>query len=166
MREHYLGYNFLPGNNLSATVIVNIGSPEDLAAGSEPRRYAYFREAFLSYSKDKLTLNMGIIKTHMNEYQQKFLGKRYIANTLQSLNEFGYVSDLGFGVDYKFNDIIKADFNIMNGKGYSNIQIDNNLKVSAGLYITPTRELAFRVFGDLMKKEGFLAINNNRFCRD
>ena len=164
-----LGYSFLPGNNFSATVVVNIGSPEDLVTGSEPRRYAYFREAFMSYSIDKLTLNMGMIKTRMNEYQQHFLGKRYVANTLQSLNEFGYVSDIGFSIDYKFNGVIKADFNIMNGKGYSNSQLDNNLKISSGLYITPTKELAFRVFGDITRRKGlwqsttiiFAGINND-----
>ena len=164
-----LGYKFLPVNNFSATVVVNIGSPEDLAAGSEPKRYAYFREAFMSYSIDKMTLNMGMIKTRMNEYQQHFLGKRYVANTLQSLNEFGYVSDIGISIDYKFNDFIKADFNIMNGKGYSNIQFDNNVKVSTGFYITPTKEVAFRVFEDITKREGlwqsttiiFAGINND-----
>ena len=108
---------------------------------------------------------MGIIKTHMNEYQQKFLEKRYIANTLQSLNDFGYVSDIGIGLNYKFNNFIKADFNIMNGKGYSNIQFDNNLKLSAGIYITPARELAFRVFGDITKKRGLITVNYDLFCR-
>lgn len=163
------GYNFLPGNKFSATVILNIGSPDELARGSEPRRYAFFREAFMNYSKDKLTISFGISKTHMFDYQQIFFGKRYVASPFQILNGYGYFSDLGIAIDYQFNDVFKADFSIMNGEGYSNIQMDNNLKASAGLYITPVRELAFRVFGDIIKREGlwqstligFAGINND-----
>lgn len=149
-----VGYSFLPVNNFSATVVVNIGSPEDLAAGSEPRRYAFFREASMSYIKDKLTVSMGIVKTHISDYQGKFLGKRYVANTLQSTNGYGYLADLGIGIDYKFNDVIEANIGLMNGEGYCNIQMDNNLKVSGGIFIRPPGILSFRLFGDAIKREG------------
>lgn len=145
------GYNFTKANNFSATVILNIGSPEELAEDVKARRYAHFREAFVSYSKDKLTVNMGITKTLLGDYQQRFLGKRYIADHLLSMNGYGYVSDLGILAVYRFNELIKADASVMNGKGYSNLQVDNNLKISAGLIISPANFL-FRIYGDAMKK--------------
>jgi hypothetical protein len=148
------GYIFPSVNNFSATVILNVGSPEDLAEGSESRRYAHFREAFISYSKDKLTINAGMTKTLLATYQQIFLGKRYIADNLMSMRGYGYVSDIGVSVWYKFNDIVNADFALMNGEGYSNIQSDNNIKASAGLLITPSGKMAIRLFGDITKKEG------------
>lgn len=155
MNRALLGYSFIPKNNFSGTVVVNIGSPEDLAPGSEPRKYAYFREAFISYVNEKLILSMGIVKTHISDYQQKFIGKRYVANTLQSINDYGYLGDLGIEIDYKINNIVEANFGIMNGEGYSNIQTDNNLKLSGGLFIQPSKTLAFRIFGDIIRREGF-----------
>ena len=147
-----LGYTLPAGENFSATVIVNISSPEEVVAGTKTRRFAHFREAFISYSKDKLTLNFGITKTLLADYQQRFLEKRYIAENLIATREFGYVSDLGVSAWYRFSDLIRADVSLMNGKGYSTIQFDNNLKTSAGIYITPGN-LAFRIFGDIMKRE-------------
>lgn len=150
-----VGYSFVPKNNFSATFVVNIGSPEDLAPGSESRRYAYFREAFLTYVNDRLSLHMGIVRTHITDYTTKFIGKRYVANTLQSNNSYGYLADLGVLLDYKISDAVVANFGIMNGEGYCNIQNDNNLKVSGGLYIQPDPGIAFRLFGDVIRREGF-----------
>lgn len=165
----YFGYNFIPADDFSAKIIVNVGSPEDLVAGATHKRYAYFREASLSYSKNNLTLTFGMTGTRIFDYQQKFWGKRYVANTYQSLNGYGFVADLGFVADYQFNDVFKADFTIMNGKGYSELQLDNNLRSSAGIIITPTEQLAFRLYGDVLKKKdlwqstiiGFAGIKND-----
>jgi hypothetical protein len=55
----FLGYTYVAGNNFSATVILNAGSPDDVADGSEPRRYVHLREAFINYTKDKLSVNRG-----------------------------------------------------------------------------------------------------------
>jgi hypothetical protein len=150
----YFGYNYVADENFSAAVKVEIGTPEDLVTGSKPRRYAYYREASINYSKGNLSLTMGITGTRLFYYQQNFWGKRYIANTYQSLNGYGYVADLGMVADYKFNSIIDFDFTLMNGEGYSNLQLDNNLKSSLGVTITPIKQLAFRLYGDLMKQPG------------
>lgn len=154
LNRAYFGYNFLPVNNFSGSIILNIGNPDELAAGSVSRRYAYFKYAFISWSKDKLKLSFGITGTHLNDYQQKFWGKRYIADTFQSIKGYGYISDLGFAIDYTFNDIWKADFTLMNGEGYSKLQLDNNVKTSAGLNITPVKQLAIRLYGDISRPHG------------
>lgn len=154
LNRAYLGYQFLPGSNLSGKIILNIGSPEDLAEGSEPRRYAFFREASMTWSNEKLIISMGITGTRIFEFQQKFWGKRYIANTYQSINGYGFVADLGILADYKFNEIFRADLTLMNGEGYSNLQADNNIRTSIGFTVTPSENIAFRIYGDIQRKEG------------
>jgi hypothetical protein len=70
----HLGYTYTPGGNFSAEVIVNIGTPEDLAPGAVSKRYAYFREASVIYTKDKLTVNFGIVSTRTFDFQQLIWG--------------------------------------------------------------------------------------------
>lgn len=170
LERAYLGLNFLPeDNHFSSTIIINAGKPEDLAPGSEPRRYAYIREASISYSTEKLKLNFGITGTRLFNFQQKFWEKRYIANTYQSLNGYGFVADLGISLDYQINDILKVDMTVMNGEGYSNIQLDNSIRTAAGFTITPASYLAFRLYGDITRVEnlwqpmfiGFAGFKNN-----
>ncbi len=148
----YLGYNFLADNNFSARFIINIGSPDDLLPEATHRRYAYFREASISYTRDRLHISFGITTTRHFDFQQKFWGKRYIANTFQSLHDFGNTADLGVVVDYRFSDIFSGDFTVMNGEGYSELQLDNGVKTSAGLTITPSEQFAFRVYSDINRQ--------------
>lgn len=150
----YFGYNYIADSNLSATIIVQIGTPEDLAIGSKPRRYAYYREASISYIKNKFNLTLGITGTRIFDFQQKFWGKRYIAITFEELNGYGVNADLGLVMDYTFNNYIKADFSLVNGEGYSNIQLDNNLKTCIGFTITPVKLLSIRLYGDLIRPTG------------
>lgn len=170
LNRAYLGYNFLPANGFSATIIVNAGKPEDLAPGSEPRKYAYFREASISYSTDKLKASFGITGTRLFDFQQRFWGKRYIANTYQSINGYGFVADLGVAIDYQINDVLKADFTLMNGEGYNDIQLDNSLRSSLGFTITPSKQLAIRLYGDILRTDrlwqpmllGFIGFKNEK----
>lgn len=149
LNRAYLGYLFQPAGNFSGSLIVNIGNPDDLPAGAIHRRYAYFREASISYLKNKLNITMGITGTRLFDFQQKFWGKRYIANTYQSINGYGYVADLGVALNYKFNDIWAGDVTIMNGEGYSDIQMDNGVRTSLGLIFTPVKQVALRIYGDI-----------------
>lgn len=145
----YMGYLFQPAGNFSGSLIVNIGNPDDLPAGVVHRRYAFFREASISYLKNKLNITLGITGTRLFDYQQKFWGKRYIANTYQSINGYGFVADLGVALKYKFNDIWAGDITIMNGEGYSDNQQNNGVRTSLGLIFTPVKQLAARIYGDI-----------------
>ena len=145
------GYNYFATQNLSALIKLDIGNSKELAPGSKERRYAYFREASITYSKDKLRIAFGITSTGLYELQQKFIGKRYIADTFQSLNCYGFVADLGISATYKFSDKVEADISLMNGKGYSSIQFDDNIKPSAGITIYPVKNMVIRAVGDIMK---------------
>ena len=148
LNRAYLGYNFLPAGNFSGTIILNIGSPDELAPGAVRRRYSFFREASVTYAKDNLTIALGINGTRLFDFQQRFWGKRYVANTYQSINGYGYVADLGVAIDYKFSDLWKGDITVMNGEGYSDLQLDNGIKSSAGITFTPVKQVAIRIYGD------------------
>ena len=171
LNRAYIGYSFPSAKNFSGTIIINVGMPEDLAPGSESRRYAYFREASISYSTENLKAAFGITGTRLFDFQQRFWGKRYIANTYQSINGYGFVADLGLTIDYKISDVLKADITIMNGEGYNNIQLDNSIKSSLGFTITPGNNFAIRIYGDLLRAKGlwqpmllgFIGFKNEKF---
>jgi hypothetical protein len=148
----YLGYNYKADKNFSAIIMVNLGMPDDVVAGTVRRRYAYFREASIIWSNEKLRMAFGLTETKLFKFQQKFWGKRYLANSYQALNGYGYVADLGFALDYKFSDIISGDITAMNGEGYLELQRDNGVRTSMGLTITPVPNFAIRIYGDFEKK--------------
>jgi hypothetical protein len=171
LNRAYFGYNYFADENFSALIKVEIGNPSELATGSTSRRYAYYREASISYTKDKLNLSFGVTGTRLFDYQQRFWGKRYIANTYQSLNGYGFVADLGVVADYKFSEIVEVDVSLMNGEGYSSLQLDDDLKPSIGITITPVKEMAIRFYTDLIRDEGvwqstsvgFFGYKNDKF---
>jgi len=158
LNRAYFGYSYFADDHFSANIIVNLGSPDDVLPGTVRRRYAYFREASITWSDEKLRVNFGLTDTRLFRYQQRFWGKRYLANTYQSLNGYGFVADLGVAADYKFSDIVSADVTIMNGEGYLELQLDDGVRSSLGINITPDENLAFRVYGDFETRN-----NVNRF---
>lgn len=151
LKRAYLGYQFTPGGNITAKIIVNLGAPDELADGSKPHRYAFYREASLTWSENRLSVSMGITGTRIFAFQQNFWGKRYVAIPYQAANGYGFVADLGLAADYIINEYLKVDLTVMNGEGYSNLQLDNNLRTSVGLTITPDDKFAFRLYGDIQK---------------
>jgi hypothetical protein len=154
LNRAYLGYNFTPEGNFSALLIVNVGSPEDLAYGTVPKRYGYFREASVAYTKEKLTVNFGMVSTRIFDFQQGFWGKRYLGAEYQALYGYGSVADLGVVMDYKINEILKFDISLLNGEGYTNIQVDNSLKTAIGITITTPKKIAVRLYGDMIRIKG------------
>jgi hypothetical protein len=150
----YFGYNYIADGNFSANLKLNIGNPDDVTPDIESRRYAFFREGSITYAKDRLNLTFGMTTTRLYDFQQKFWNKRYVANTYQSINNYGFVADLGVVAEYRFSDLVEVDATLMNGEGYYKLQLDNSLKPSVGITVTPANGMAFRVYGDLMKVEG------------
>ncbi len=156
LNRAYLGYTFIPGNDFSSTIVVNAGMPEELAPGSVPKRYAYFREASVAYTKGKMILNFGMVNTRIFNFQQDFWGKRYLGPEFQAAYGYGSVADLGVVMDYRLNKIFKVDLSLLNGKGYTNIQFDNSLKAAVGITITTPRNISVRLYADMMKPAGIL----------
>lgn len=150
----YLGYNYTPEGNFSALIIINIGTPEDLADGAVPKRYGFFREASVIYKKEKLTVHFGMVSTRYADFQQGFWSKRYLGTEYQAAYPYGSVADLGVVIDYQLSDLLKVDLSLLNGKGYSNIQYDNSLKTAFGLTISTPNKVFVRLYGDIMKPKG------------
>ncbi len=153
LNRAYFGYNFALDKNFFAVLILNVASPDELAKGSKARRYAFFREASMNYGADRLNISMGMVKTKIYMFQQTWLGMRYLAKTFQDLNGYGTDSDLGISVTYKFSDLLEADLMLMNGEGGGSLQLDNNLKSSGGLTISPSKNVSFRLYDDVMKNK-------------
>lgn len=149
-----LGYMYQPVGSISATVIMNIGSPEDLSAGSRERRYAHFREVSITWTNEKLSMAFGMTKTRSLIYQQQFYGKRYVADNFEAINGYSTVADLGLCADYTINKTFKVDFTLMNGEGYNNLHVDNSLKASAGINITPSEKAHLRFYMDVDRPSG------------
>ncbi len=160
----YFGYNYLPGNNFSFKVVLNIGTPEDLPKQASPRRYAFFREASVTYDKDRVKVSFGLTTTRHFDYLQQFWGKRFISNEFEVRNKYGYIADLGVVLDYKFSDKLSADIAVTNGEGYSEVQLDNGVKTAAGLTYRPTNHYAFRFYNDLNNNDGIFQYTLSSFA--
>jgi len=160
----YFGYNYLPANNFSCKVVLNIGTPEDLPKQASPRRYAFFREASATYTGDRVKISFGIITTRHFDYLQKFWGKRFIASEFEVRNQYGYIADIGVVLDYKISDKLSGDIALTNGEGYSNIQLDNGIKAAAGLTYRPANQLAFRFYNDLNNNNGVMQYTLSSFA--
>ena len=150
----YIGYIYNVDKNFYGNITLNIGSPDELAPGSTDRRYAFFREASLNYTDQNLNISFGMVTARIFSFQQKFLGKRYVANTFESLNGYGFIADLGVVTDYKINDMLDLDLSITNGEGYGSLELDNSIMTGLGITVSPVTEMAIRLYGDLQQKEG------------
>ncbi|MBP7730360.1 MAG: hypothetical protein KA114_01855 [Bacteroidales bacterium] len=151
LKRAWFGSDLYFDNKFHATFILNMAKLIDTMPYYGER--SPIREASIGYNSEKLKIAFGITGTRVMMFQQKFCDKRYVASTFQSLNGYGGLFDLGLAVDYKFNDIIEADFTLMNGDGVSN-KTDGSLKVSAGINIYPLKQLVLRIYGDTRKKNG------------
>jgi len=152
----HLGYRFEPGGKFTSTIIVNIGIPESLTPGANQRRYAIIREASVTYTEDKLKIAFGMVNTRIFDFQQQFWGKRYLGPEYQYLYGYGSVADVGIVIDYKLTDIIKIDLSLLNGEGFSNIQLDNSLRTALGITMTTPKNYYFKMYSDFMKQKEVL----------
>ncbi len=149
----YIGYEYNLSPEFYAKINVDIGSPDDLSPYSKHRRYAYFKNAYLRYSKNKLQVEFGLIGLKQFKLQETVWERRYLMKTLADEYKLGSSADLGVNFHYKFSDLIDADFTIMNGEGYNNIQSDGIFKYGVGSTIKLPKSFTSRVFYDFTKNE-------------
>ena len=88
----------------------------------------------------------------MFKTQEKFFGKRYIYKSFLDKNKYGASADLGASFLYTFNGKLNLDFAVLNGEGYSNIQLDNTYQAALGLSYNPIENLYSRLYFDYSKK--------------
>lgn len=145
----YLGYSYRFSPNFSAKINIDVANP---GLGSLDLT-AFLKNAYLRYEKDKFNFYFGMISTIQFKVQEKFWGKRWVAKSFQDGYRMGPSADIGFSVAYEFNKYLSADFWLVNGEGYKNIQSDESLKAGLGVTVTPLKGLTARVYADHMKDE-------------
>ena len=136
IQRAYLGYKHKIDNYFSANIKLDISSN-----GGDEKRYAYFKNAMITYTNRNISLNFGLIDVYMFKTHEKFFGKRYIYKSFLDFNKLGSSSDLGASFIYKFNDKLNLDFSVLNGEGYSHIQLDNTYKAALGVSFNPIENL-------------------------
>ena len=146
LERSYLGYEYKLGNGLSVKGVMDIGKSSD---GSDYQRIAYIKNEMVSWKTGNLTLNGGLISTTQFNFQEKFLGYRYIMNSFQDQYKFGNSADLGISATYQFANWISADAIIVNGEGYKKLQKNDGLNYGLGVTLTPVKGLQIRLYGGL-----------------
>lgn len=149
----YLGYEYHLSPEFYAKINLDVGSPDDLSPISRIRRYAYFKNAFLRYSQQKLQVEFGLISLKQFKLQEDIWERRYLMKTIADEHRLGASADLGVNFHYKFNPTIDADFTMMNGEGYQSLQMDDVFKYSLGSTFRFPRNFTSRVVYDIMYDE-------------
>ncbi|WP_372933608.1 porin [Mariniphaga sediminis] len=149
----YLGYEYSFSPEWYAKINVDVGSPDDLSPVSKIRRYAYFKNAYLRYTQQKLEIEFGLIGLKQFKLQESVWERRYLMKTLADEYRLGSSADLGVNFHYAFSEKIDVDFTIMNGEGYSSLQMDDVFKYSLGSTFRFPRNFTSRIVYDIMRSE-------------
>lgn len=153
LERGYIGYEYNFSPEFYAKINVDVGSPDDLSPLSKIRRYAYFKNAYLQYSQQKLQIEFGLISLKQFKLQEDIWERRYLMKTIADEHRLGSSADLGVNFHYQFSEIIDADLTMMNGEGYSSLQMDDIFKYSLGSTIKAPRNFTSRLVFDIMHKE-------------
>jgi len=145
IRRAYLGYKY----NLSENYKLNLTLDVLNLTGFYQ---AYLKNAYLKYSKDKLSYSIGIIPTKQFKVQEKIWGYRYIQKVFSDKYALNASADLGASAQYKFNKMISADIIVQNGTGYKKIKATKTYRGGAGITIKPLSGLTLRTYYDLSQK--------------
>lgn len=143
----YLGYRFRLNEKLSGRVIFDVGPTK--AEGAELERVAYVKNAMLTWSPGRFTLDFGLVKTEQFSLQESFWGYRYILKSFQDEYKFGPSADMGIIGKYRFFRWLSADLSLTNGEGYKKVNKDNHYRYGAGITLRPDSCLLFRIYGDI-----------------
>ena len=146
LNRAYLGYQYELKKGLSINAVMDIGESKQV---NDYQRIAYIKNAQISWKRNNLTLNAGLISTTQFNEIEKFWGKRYVAKSFQDEYKFGHSADLGLSVAYKFGEIISIDAIITNGEGYKKLQQNNSFQYGLGATINPIKNLYFRLYGGI-----------------
>jgi hypothetical protein len=149
----YLGYEYNLSPEFYAKINLDVGSPDDLSPLSKIRRYAYFKNAFLRYTKSDLQIEFGLIGLKQFKLQEGIWERRYLMKTIADEHRLGSSADLGVNFHYIFSPKIDADFTMMNGEGYSSLQMDDVFKYSLGTTFRGPSNFISRVVFDIMHDE-------------
>jgi len=152
VRRAYLGYKFDIHEHYSAKIELDIGSPDDVSQYSLLRRFAYFKEANLQYTRGRFTAKFGIIPLQQFKLQEKIWGHRYVYESVLDQHSLGSSADLGASLNYRATNFLEIDFTLMNGEGYSRLQADYSYKAGIGATLKPWKGMIMRGYVDAIQK--------------
>jgi len=144
VKRAYFGYSRKLDDYFSAEVKLDIGSIDDDSEFALIRRYTYFKNAYLSYSRGNVKTWFGLMDMLQFKVQEKFWGYRYLYKSYMDEYSFGSSADLGAGIQYTPSKLITADLVFSNGEGYKALQFDKIYRVGAGLTLIPVKGLSLR----------------------
>jgi len=147
----YLGYRHNLSPEISARITLDIGSPDDISPYSRLRRYAYFKYAYVQYLKNDFTFQFGLIGTLQFELQEQLWERRYLKKAFADEFKLGPSADLGALIEYRFSEILQADLTMMNGEGYTRLQMDDVFKYAIGATLSYPGSLINRIYVDFMR---------------
>lgn len=145
----YLGYEHSFSENITGTVIYDVGNP----GVGKLQMTAYVKNAFLNYRYNSLSVDFGMIPTTQFKVQENFWGYRYLEKVFQDAYDFASSADLGASVTYRVNNALSLDVALYNGEGYKKVQSDDFMKPAIGITLTPVKELTVRAMADFMGKD-------------
>lgn len=146
MDRSYFGYQYTMDNGLSFKAVMDVGKSSDV---DDLQRIAYIKNAQVSWKKNRLTLNGGLISTTSFKVQEEFWGYRYMKMVLQDYYKFASSADLGLSMAYKFADWVSGDAIVVNGNGYKKLQKNDGLLYGLGLTFKPVEGLTLRLYGSM-----------------
>lgn len=158
----YFGYKYNLSEYFSAKVTfdvgkadvnVNINDSTTVKTKTSLHYTAYVKHAQLTYKKDNLTLDIGLIGNRQYKINEKYWNRRYLAKTFQDEYKIGPSADFGISANYKIHDFISVDATIRNGEGYKKLQGDDAFVYAGGFHLTPLKGLVVRGYYDYSRSE-------------
>ena len=159
IKRSYLSYSHKVDDNFSTKITFDVGSN---SAGSSYT--AFLKIAELKWNtSDNLTLNFGMVGTKNYTFMEKTWGRRYIQKSALDKYKWANSADAGVTADYKFNDQITIDAQILNGEGYKNTQSSSGLfRGTIGLIYKVTDNLSLRVSQDISPRSSYDEMSKNQ----
>ena len=144
IKRAYLGYKANLSENYSMKITMDVGN-------NSGKYSTYLKVAELKYTKDKWTVNVGMIATKQFKVQEKFWGYRYLLKTYQDQYKYNSSADLGLSANYQINKNIGVDAIIQNGEGYKHVDPTGTYRGGFGTTIK-YKPITFRVYYDISAK--------------
>ncbi|MCG8700318.1 MAG: hypothetical protein MI922_19850, partial [Bacteroidales bacterium] len=178
LKRVYLGYKYNFTEHLSTNITLDVGKSDvkvpvndstTVKATTSLNYTAYVKRAMLTYNKDKLTLDIGLIGNKQFKAVERKWTRRYIEKTYQDKYKLGPSADFGICANYQVLDMLSVDLTVRNGEGYKTYDYDNVLVTGLGYHIEPLDGLMIRGYYDYSEAEEvqftyshFIGYNNDK----
>lgn len=145
-----VGLNFQINENWSGRFWFDVLRHDD---DQNPQRLTpYVKPGYISYHKNKLTLDAGIMLTTQYKIHLQSWGNRYIYKIFQDKNSFGWSNDPGIRGKYEVLPNFAVEAGVLNGRGYRHVGISMPLKFTGALFYSPLPNLCLTTYSDIYRK--------------